>query len=87
MLLEKDVSERDRFGRLLRYVWVEYPDRDLLLVNEALVFAGLASVSTYPPDVKYVDRFLAAQERARASGASLWASEAEPVTPGPAATP
>ena len=87
VLLEKDVSERDRFDRLLRYVWVEQPGGDFLFVNEALVLAGLAVVSTFPPDVKFVERFLSAQERARASGTGLWASEAAPATPGPAATP
>ena len=58
VLLEKDVSERDRFDRLLRYVWVEQPGGDFLFVNEALVLAGLAVVSTFPPDVKFVERFL-----------------------------
>jgi micrococcal nuclease len=50
--LEKDVSETDRYGRLLRYVYV-----DDLMVNEELLRRGLARVATFPPDVKYVDRF------------------------------
>jgi micrococcal nuclease len=68
--LEHDVSERDRFGRLLRYVWV-----DGHMVNEELVRQGEAVVSTFPPDVKYVERFLAAQDEAQAAGLGVWAVE------------
>ena len=68
--LERDVSERDFFGRLLRYVWV-----DGRMVNEELVRQGEAVVSTYPPDVKYVERFLAAQDEAQAAGLGVWAAE------------
>ncbi len=67
--LERDVSDRDRYGRLLRYVWL----RDGTLVNEELLRMGLAQVSTYPPDVKYVEsRFLPAQEEAQAAGLGIW---------------
>ncbi len=66
--LERDVSETDRFGRLLRYVWV-----DGLLVNEQLVAEGYAFASTYPPDVKHQQRFLNAQSAAREAGLGLWA--------------
>ena len=45
--LEKDVSETDKYGRLLRYVWVGN-----LMVNAEQVRLGCAQVSTYPPDVK-----------------------------------
>lgn len=67
--LEKDVSETDRFGRLLRYVWV-----DDKMVNEELVRLGYTQVVTYPPDVKYQDRFLAAQREAREAGRGLWSN-------------
>ena len=67
--LEKDVSETDRFGRLLRYVWLE----DGTLVNEALLLDGLAVVLTIPPDVQYADRFPEAQRRARRDGTGVWA--------------
>lgn len=69
--LEKDVSETDRYGRLLRYVWLEGPDGERML-NEELVAQGYAQVSTYPPDVKYQERFLRAQRAARAQGLGLW---------------
>lgn len=80
--LEKDVSETDRYGRLLRYIWA-----DGELVNEALVREGFAVVSTYPPDVKYQEGFLAAQQEARAAGAGLWSacgSADAPLQPPPA---
>jgi micrococcal nuclease len=67
VLLEKDISETDRYGRLLRYVWL-----DGELVNERLVREGYAVSSTYPPDVKYQERFLAAQKEAREANRGLW---------------
>jgi micrococcal nuclease len=77
--LEKDVSETDQYDRLLRYVYV-----DGVMVNEVLLAEGYAQVTTYPPDVKYVDRFLAAQQQAIAAGAGLWAGCVEPtITPLP----
>jgi len=71
IVLERDVSERDRYGRLLRDVWVER-DGAWTLVNLALVAEGFAQVSTYPPDVRYVDVLLAAQRAAREDGRGLW---------------
>jgi micrococcal nuclease len=67
LVLERDVSERDRFGRLLRHAWVERDGRWQLL-SLALVVDGHALVATYPPDVKYVDVLRAAQEAAREAG-------------------
>ena len=75
LVLEKDVSERDQYGRLLRDVWIER-NGGWTLVNIALVAEGFAQVSTYPPDVKYVDVLLAAQRAARREGRGLWAGEA-----------
>lgn len=67
--LEKDVSETDRYGRLLRYVWIGEE-----MVNEVLVREGLAVVSTYPPDVKYQERLLAAEREAGEKGRGVWGS-------------
>jgi micrococcal nuclease len=78
VVLEKDVSETDRFGRLLRYIWLQDGDR-WTMVNELLVEMGYAQVATFPPDVKYVERFLAAQRRAREAGRGLWGVPAEPM--------
>ncbi len=71
VVLETDVSDTDRFGRLLRDVWVER-DGVLVLVNLEMVRMGFAHVTTFPPDVKYADRLLAALDEARASGVGLW---------------
>jgi micrococcal nuclease len=71
VVLEKDVSETDRFGRLLRYVWLHDGNR-WTMVNERLLELGYAQVATFPPDVKYVDRFLAAQRDAREADRGLW---------------
>ncbi|HXF72049.1 MAG TPA: thermonuclease family protein, partial [Actinomycetota bacterium] len=65
--LELDVELRDPYGRLLAYVWV-----DGKLFNEVLVREGFAQVATFPPNVRYVDRFLAAQREARREGRGLW---------------
>ncbi len=82
--LERDVSERDRFGRLLRYVYLA----DGRMVNELLVAEGFATVATFPPDVKYVDRLREAESAARAALRGLWSAcgETPNATPQPAAT-
>lgn len=73
--LEKDVSEMDKYGRLLRYAYLS----DGTLVNAQLISNGFAFVATYPPDVKYVDVFTAAQQQAREANAGLWSKCAELV--------
>ena len=70
--LESDVSERDRYGRLLRYVWVDLGNGEVYLLNEALARSGYAALSTFPPDVKYADEISAAQEFAQRHGRGLW---------------
>jgi micrococcal nuclease len=70
--LERDVSETDRYGRLLRYVWVTGPDGATRMANEELVKWGYAQSSTYPPDVKYQPLFVAAQREAQAEKRGLW---------------
>lgn len=81
VLLEKDVSETDRYGRLLRYVYVGE-----LFVNAELVRLGYAQVATYPPDVKYQELFLELEREARQAGRGLWASVPTP-SPTPSPTP
>jgi micrococcal nuclease len=67
--LETDVVPQDRYGRRLAYVW--YQDT---LANEAMIRAGWAVSYTVPPNIKYADRFAAAQRLARAERAGLWSS-------------
>ncbi len=68
VLLEKDVSEVDKYCRLLRYVWI-----DGMMANAELVRLGYAQVVTYPPDVKYQEYFLQLQREAQEGGLGLWA--------------
>lgn len=65
--LEVDVQGRDRYRRVLAYVW-----RDRRQVNYQMVRAGWASIATYPPNVRYVEAFTRAQRRARAAGIGFW---------------
>jgi micrococcal nuclease len=67
--LEKDVSETDRYGRLLRYVWVGD-----VMVNAELVRLGYAQAASYPPDVKHQAEFSRLQREAAAAGRGLWVS-------------
>jgi micrococcal nuclease len=66
--LEKDVSNRDRYGRLLRYVYV-----DGTLVEGELVRQGLARVRAYPPDTKYHQELLELEAEAKEAGRGVWA--------------
>ncbi|HST05696.1 MAG TPA: thermonuclease family protein [Chloroflexia bacterium] len=72
--LEKDISETDRYGRLLRYVWLTSPTESApgTMLDEQLVADGYAQVSTFPPDVKYVDRLVEAERTAKAAKRGLW---------------
>ena len=74
--LEFDVGRVDAFGRALAYVWV--PDLDGVLFNETLLRRGLARVLSVEPNVKYEDRFLAAEKEAKADGLGVWATDGCP---------
>ena len=67
VILEKDISETDRYGRLLRFVYI-----DGVFVNDYLVREGYAHASTYPPDVKFAQQFRQAEQQARTSNKGLW---------------
>jgi len=66
--LERDVSETDKYGRLLRYVYVNG-----ILVNAELVRQGLAYARAYPPDTKYQDYLEELETEAREAGRGMWA--------------
>ena len=66
--LERDVSETDRYNRLLRYVYV-----DNIFVNAELVRAGLARAKAYPPDTRYQDYLEKMEAEARQAGRGMWA--------------
>lgn len=69
--LEFDVSERDKYGRLLAYVWI-----DGKMFNEMLLEKGLARVAyVFAPNTKYVDRFYEIQKKAQKEGIGIWSIE------------
>ncbi|MDO8466588.1 MAG: thermonuclease family protein [bacterium] len=86
--LEKDITDTDRYGRLLRYVYVGDD-----FINLKLVSGGFASSYTYPPDVKHQSQFIEAQRVARDNNLGLWGScpiqttppASQPTTPTPVA--
>ncbi len=66
---EKDITDRDKYGRLLRYVWVGEK-----MVNRVLVEEGFAYSYSYPPDIKYQEEFAVAERVAREKKLGLWGS-------------
>jgi micrococcal nuclease len=66
--LEYDVERRDKYGRLLAYIWTQ----DGKMVNEEVLEKGCAVLFTIPPNIKYVERFRAAQKRAQEYKAGTW---------------
>ncbi|MCA0986460.1 thermonuclease family protein [Guptibacillus algicola] len=69
--LELGISERDKYGRLLAYVWIE--DN---MFNELLLEKGLARVAyIYQPNVKYVEEFQSLQRTAQTEGVGIWSIE------------
>ncbi|TSC53434.1 MAG: micrococcal nuclease [Parcubacteria group bacterium LiPW_39] len=81
--LEKDITDRDKYNRLLRYVWVGD-----LFVNLELVKQGFAYSYSYPPDIKYQDQLVKVQQEAREAKRGLWdACPDDPRVSLPSATP
>lgn len=68
--LEQDISETDKYGRLLRYVYV-----DDILVNAELVKLGLARAIAYPPDIKHQDLLEQLESEARQAKRGMWAKQ------------
>ena len=75
VLLERDVSDTDRYDRLLRYVWVETDD-GWTMVNGELVARGLADVRAYEPDTRHHAWFEQLQDEARDAGRGMYGNDA-----------
>ena len=71
LTLEYDVEKRDKYDRLLAYVYLE----DGTFVNAELIKQGYALIMTIPPNVKHADEFLRLQIEAREQKRGLWADE------------
>ncbi len=65
--LEKDTSDRDRYGRLLRHVYVGN-----VWINAKMIEDGYARLLTVPPDIKHVDKFKELEKIARKNKIGLW---------------
>jgi micrococcal nuclease len=72
VVLFSDVGDTDRYGRLLRYVFVE-PETQMF--NERLVAEGYANTMTVAPNVTYAERFVSLEREAREEGRGLWGIE------------
>ena len=78
--LQKDVTDRDKYGRILRYVWLSRPSsnepskQDVInkMYNAQLVKNGYAHAYSYPPDVKYIPIFRELEANARNKNLGLW---------------
>ena len=70
MALERDVSDRDRYDRLLRYVYLS----DGTWVNGVLVREGYAQVTIYEPDSRYAGALYGLQDQAIMEQAGGWAA-------------
>jgi len=66
--LERDVSETDKYGRLLRYVYA-----DDTFINAELARLGLAEARAYPPDTRYQELLEQMENEARQAGRGMWA--------------
>ncbi len=81
--LEKDVSENDKYHRLLRYIWVRKNELNencngalekggFILINDCLIRLGYAKTLTIPPDIKYAQILRASQISAIKNKRGLW---------------
>jgi micrococcal nuclease len=66
--IEFDVQKRDKYKRLLVYAYLS----DGKMLNEEIVKAGYANIMTYPPNVRYQDRFVRAYREAQDTKRGLY---------------
>lgn len=74
ILIELDTQERDRYQRVLAYVYLQG-----VMFNKILLREGLAQVATYPPNVTYADDFVELQRKAVENQVGLW-SQTTPIS-------
>ena len=73
--LERDVEERDEYGRLLRHIYI-----DDTFVNLEMVREGYANVYIVPPNTKYQDEFEEAEAEAKNAGRGIWKAPEAPLS-------
>lgn len=76
--LELDVEKRDKYGRILGYLWAS----DKKLINLEMVRDGYAVIFTFPPNVKYVDDLRKAQDFAKKKNLGIWGKDGMNEMPG-----
>jgi len=65
--METDIGEKDKYGRLLRYVYI-----DNLFVNSEMIRLGLARFEEIEPNVKFSNLFLDLENKARKAKRCIW---------------
>ncbi|MFA6532878.1 MAG: thermonuclease family protein [Patescibacteria group bacterium] len=65
--LVKDISDKDKYGRLLRYVYIED-----LFINDYLIKNGYAKLMTIKPDIKYSQEFKTLEKEAKINNLGMW---------------
>jgi len=70
--LEYDKQQRDKYKRLLAHCFL--PDDEHL--NKTIVEAGLASLSIIPPNVRYSEQLISAQQQAQQNKRGIWGASA-----------
>lgn len=84
--LQTDVGVKDRYDRMLAYVWIEEPDEKDLddesairekMFNAKLLLGGYAQLMTVQPNSRYADLFVHFQREARQDKRGLWGKEPE----------
>lgn len=70
--LETDTTERDKYGRLLRYLYIKD-----MFVNLEMLKEGYAAALFYEPDIRYQEMFLQAEAQARDEGKGIWSLQGE----------
>lgn len=71
--MEKDISDIDRYGRLLRYVYVKEGEREVM-VNELLVREGYAYARSYPPDTRHQQKLISVEHEAKQEKRGVWSN-------------
>ncbi len=77
VILEFDVTRRDKYNRLLAYVFT----KDGIFVNEIMLKEGFALLYTFPPNVRYTERFREAQSYARENSVGIWGKDGLTMRP------
>jgi micrococcal nuclease len=76
--LEYDVEKKDKYGRILAYLWTTEGE----MINLLMLKKGYATLFTFPPNVKHVNEFRAAQRTARDGRLGIWSEQGLKERPG-----